>query len=309
MRRGVIDIGTNSVKLLVADVDGRVVKPIWEGSEQTRLGQGLYEGHRLQPGAMSRTMEAVAKFAFKAGQWNVTSVRAIATSAVRDAVNQGEFLRNVRAVSGIEVEVISGEQEADWAYAGVRSDPALVQGPLLILDVGGGSTQFILGEALHPQFRQSFPIGTVRLWEQLRPGDPPSEGDWNRCRSWLEDFLNRKVAAPLHQAMQTLGSDTVQLVGTGGTAAILAAIDLALTAFNREKIEQACLLQERVRHHQEFLWGLPLTKRRKINGLPANKADVILFGVAVFRVVMEAFGFAKVRVSTRGLRFGALAAP
>src|SRR5689334_12001718 len=125
MRRAVIDIGTNSIKLLVAEVDGESVVPLWEESEQTRLGEGFYESHRLQSGAIAKTATAVERLVRAAKGWKVDSVRLIATSAARDAVNQGELLDQVRIASGLGVEVISGEQEADWAFAGVRSDLTL----------------------------------------------------------------------------------------------------------------------------------------------------------------------------------------
>ena len=144
-RRAVIDIGTNSVKLLVAEVAGATVTPLLEQSEQTRLGRGFYETHRLQPEAIRQTAQAVAEFAGRAGKFSPVSTRVIATSAARDALNAAELIAAIKASAGLPVEIISGEQEADWAFLGVTSDPALAGQPLLILDVGGGSTEFILG--------------------------------------------------------------------------------------------------------------------------------------------------------------------
>ena len=120
-RRAVIDVGTNSVKLLVAQVAGRRVDPLIEQSEQTRLGSGFYETHRLQPAAIAQTARAVAGFARTAAEWSAVSTRVIATSAARDALNQGELLEAIRTTSGLAVEVISGEQEADWAFRGVAT--------------------------------------------------------------------------------------------------------------------------------------------------------------------------------------------
>ena len=173
-RRAVIDIGTNSVKLLVAEVSGPRVQPLVERSRQTRLGRGFYATHRLQPAAIADTARAVAGFAAQAREWGAAPPRVIATSAARDAVNQSELLDALRAASNLEVEVISGEQEADWSFRGVNSDPAIAGQPLLLVDVGGGSTEFILGEGDHQKFRRSFPIGTVRLMEQLPRSDPPT---------------------------------------------------------------------------------------------------------------------------------------
>ncbi|MBI3192011.1 MAG: Ppx/GppA family phosphatase, partial [Pedosphaera parvula] len=136
LRRAVIDIGTNSVKLLVAEVEGRSVTPLLERSHQTRLGRGFYQDHRLQPEAIDDTARAVAEFVAQARAWSPELTRVIATSATRDAVNQRELLDAIQHASGATVEVISGEREAEWAFHGVTSDPALAGRPLLILDIG-----------------------------------------------------------------------------------------------------------------------------------------------------------------------------
>jgi exopolyphosphatase/guanosine-5'-triphosphate,3'-diphosphate pyrophosphatase len=308
MRRAVIDIGTNSVKLLVAEVGAGGVFPLLEQSEQTRLGRGFYPDHRLQPEPIERTARAVATFGERAREQSAESIRVIGTSAARDAVNQSELVNALKATSGLTLEIISGEQEADWAFAGVRTDPALARGPVLILDVGGGSTEFILGQGAHPDFRRSFPLGTVRLAERIRPSDPPTEGEWRRCRSSIEEFLAHTAAAELDLRLDSRDERTV-LVGTGGTTSILAAIELGLTTFDRQRMERVSLSREQLWHYQKRLWSLPLAARQTIPGLPPNRADVILFGTALFALIMERWHFKEVRVSTRGLRFGALLAP
>ncbi len=305
-RRAVIDVGTNSVKLLVAQVSGCRVDPLLEQSEQTRLGSGFYEANRLQPAAIARTARAVAEFARLAAEWSAVSTRVIATSAARDALNQDELLAAIRAASGLAVEVISGEQEANWAFRGVGSTPLFAGQPLLIVDVGGGSTQFILGEGDHQQFRHSFRLGTVRLMERLPHSDPPTPDEWERCRAALADFLAQQVRPVIDSELRTFSSRTVRLVGTGGTASVMARIELGLASFDRERIEALPLTQEQVRRQRERLWSLPLVERKKIAGLPADRADVILTGVAIYEVLMGSFGFPDFRVSTRGLRFAAV---
>jgi exopolyphosphatase/guanosine-5'-triphosphate,3'-diphosphate pyrophosphatase len=166
VRRAVVDIGTNSVKLLVADVTGRTVHPASETSRQTRLGQGFYPNHRLQPGNISLTAQAVADFARTARELGAVSIRVIATSAAREAGNAADLVDAIHGQSGLRVEVISGEREAEWAFLGVTSDPSLARVPLLILDVGGGSTEIILGEGDRIILRESFRIGTVRMLER-----------------------------------------------------------------------------------------------------------------------------------------------
>jgi exopolyphosphatase / guanosine-5'-triphosphate,3'-diphosphate pyrophosphatase len=173
--------------------------------------------------------------------------------------------------------------------------------------VGGGSTEFILGDSAHPVYRQSFPIGTVRLSERFPPADPPSSADWEKCRLSLEDMLHGQVRPALQVHLEALAPQTVRLVGTGGTTSILAAMERRLKHFDREQIEKAKLSREAVWGFQKMLWSLPLAERRNVPGLPPNRADVILFGVAVFALIMETFHFDEVRASTRGLRFAAVA--
>src|SRR3989475_66905 len=305
-RRAVIDVGTNSVKLLVAQVSGRRVDPLLERSEQTRLGSGFYETNRFQPAAIARTARAVAEFARLAAEWSAVSTRVIATSAARDALNQDELLAAIRAASGLGVEVVSGEQEADWAFRGVGSTPLFAGRPLLIVDVGGGSTQFILGEGDHQQFRHSFRLGTVRLMERLPHSDPPTLDEWERCRAALTDLLEQQVRPVIDSELRTFSSRAVQLVGTGGTASVMARIELGLASFDRERIEALRLSLEQVRRQRERLWSQPLVERKKTAGLPVDRADVILTGVAIYEVLMESFGFPDLRVSTRGLRFAAV---
>jgi exopolyphosphatase / guanosine-5'-triphosphate,3'-diphosphate pyrophosphatase len=310
-RRAVIDVGTNSVKLLVADVAGHDVRPLWEESKQTRLGRGFYETRRLQPEPIARTAGAVARFAGVAKEWRAGSIRVIATSAARDALNPAELTAAIEAASGLPVEIISGELEAEWVFRGVATDPQLAGPPLLLLDVGGGSTEFILGRGEHMHFRQSFPLGTVRLLEQMPHGDPPTPKELAACREWLRRFLAEAVRpglepAMLQEARSSPSGKGPRLVGTGGTTSILARIEAQLDEFDRERIEKTSLSFDRVRWHVNGLWAMPLADRRHIVGLPPKRADVILAGAAIFEAVMEQFGFRELCVSTRGLRFAAV---
>jgi exopolyphosphatase/guanosine-5'-triphosphate,3'-diphosphate pyrophosphatase len=311
-RRAVIDVGTNSVKLLVADVSGREVQPVWEESKQTRLGRGFYEMHRLQPDAINATGKAVAQFSETARKYESSSLRVIATSAARDAVNSDELSYAIEKASGQKMEIISGEQEADWVFQGVTTDPTLA-GPagqmLWLLDVGGGSTEFILGIGEHKFFQQSFSIGTVRLLEKYPPSDPPKAAELAHCREWLGNFLEREVLPQidLEKLCDVKGWDGRRLlVGTGGTTSILGRMEARLETYDRAKIEATRLSVARVRWHVEHLWSLPLEERKHLVGLPPNRADVILMGVAIYEAIMEKFGFSELRISTRGLRFAAV---
>jgi exopolyphosphatase/guanosine-5'-triphosphate,3'-diphosphate pyrophosphatase len=307
IRRAVIDVGTNSVKLLVADVAGRNVQPVHEESRQTRLGRGFYETRQLQADAIAHTAEAVAEFAKTAREHKAASILVIATSAARDAVNADELTSAIQLASGLKVEIISGEREAGLAFQGATSNSILANAPLLLLDVGGGSTQFILGQGERKHFACSFPLGTVRLLEKFPHSDPPTRAEFTACRDWIRDFLKNEVHPQLEPALQRGNhSQEILLVGTGGTTSILSRIESKLDRYDRARIEATRLGLEQVKAHRRHLWSLPLAGRKEIVGLPKLHADVILTGVLIYEVVMEEFGFTQLRVSTRGLRFAAV---
>jgi len=311
VRRAVIDVGTNSVKLLVADVAGGDVQPVYEDSRQTRLGRGFFEAHRLQSPAITATALAVNRFAEVARSLHAATIRVIATSAVREATNAEELTTAIHAAAALPVEIITGEQEADWAFQGVTTDPALASVPLLLLDVGGGSTEFILGQGEHKHFQRSYRLGTVRLLETIPPSDPPTAAEFAETRLWLREFITQKILLDLAPALRReveihAANRPVELVGTGGTPSLLARMEAQLEDYDRARIEALRLSRERVRWHNELLWGLPLAQRQDIIGLPRKRADVILTGVAIFEAVMECLGFRELRVSTRGLRFAAV---
>jgi exopolyphosphatase/guanosine-5'-triphosphate,3'-diphosphate pyrophosphatase len=314
VRRAVIDVGTNSIKLLVADVHEHEVMPVLERSKQTRLGSGFYESHQLQAGPIKATAEAVAAFAQIAREQNSSSIRVIGTSAAREAVNSKDLISAVHAASELQLEVISGEMEADLVFQGITTDRSLAQAPLLLLDAGGGSTEFIVGQGEQKHFQASFLIGTVRLLEKMPPSDPPLPKELEACRSWLRNFLDKEVKPQLETAMRREVKSNqehapVQLVATGGTATILARMEGQMSGFDRDRIENTRLTRDRLSWHMAHLWGSPLEKRKQIVGLPENRADVILMGVAIYDAVMNVLDFSNLRISTRGLRFAAVLLP
>jgi exopolyphosphatase/guanosine-5'-triphosphate,3'-diphosphate pyrophosphatase len=306
-RRAVIDVGTNSIKLLVADVRGRDVLPVHEESRQTRLGKGFYETRRLQPESIAHTVEAVWEFGEIAREKNSASIRVIATSAARDAVNPRDLTNAIERASGLKTEIISGAREAEWAFQGVTTDAELSKKNLLLLDVGGGSTEFIVGRGTKKTFAHSFPLGTVRLLERFPHSDPPQPPELAACRDWLKDFMHCEVRPQLEPALAN-EDGAIQLVGTGGTTSILARIEKKMDRFDRDKIERVTLGLDQIVAHRKHLWSLPLAGRKEVPGLPKTRADVILTGVLIYETVMAEFGFKELRVSTRGLRFAAVMA-
>lgn len=306
-RRAVIDIGTNSVKLLIADVAGRSVTPVLEKSHQTRLGAGFYVDHVLKPDRIEASAQAVAEFVAEARNQSPESLAIIATSAARDALNQADLLRAVEASAGMPVRVLSGEEEAQWAFQGAVTDPAYGNLPVLLVEVGGGSTQFIAGHGERLEFRMSSRLGTVRLLEHFPPSDPPTPLEFEACSAHVLDFLRREVQPQVPEAIgRVWGGGPAWLLAAGGTASVLGCIEIGLDHFDREALEEVRLTAERLREWETRLWSLPLEERRALRGLPPNRAEVILMGVLAYRSLCDVFGFSEMRITTRGLRFAAL---
>lgn len=306
VRRAVIDIGTNSVKLLVGGIDGLAVNPCLETSLQTRLGRGFYPTHKLQPAAIADTAAAVSAFAQQAREQGAASIRVVATSAARDADNAAELLAAVKQSTGLDVEIIPGEKEAEWAYRGVASDPRFAGEPLFVLEVGGGSTQIVFDDGGKHPVCHSFKLGSVRLLEKLSKFDPPPQGELDVCRKHIHEFLSVHVRPVIAYVMRKHPMGTLQLVGSGGTTSVLCSMHLGLTQYDRNAIESVTLLRSELHTTMQRLWSQPLVERRKTPGLPAERADVILTGIAIHEVLMDSFDFMTLRASTRGIRFAAL---
>jgi exopolyphosphatase/guanosine-5'-triphosphate,3'-diphosphate pyrophosphatase len=261
----------------------------------------------MQVDAIEHSAWAVADFAKIAREKKSSSIRVFATSAARDAVNPGDLVSAIQKESGLKLEIISGSQEAEWAFQGATSGTDLAKTPLLLLDVGGGSSEFIVGHGGHKSFAHSFALGTVRLMEKIPHGDPPSPEEFAKAREWIGNFLKKEVRPQLEPILQQeKKSGAVQLAGTGGTVTILARMELKTDQFDRQQIEATRLGLKQIQLHLNNLWSLPLAQRKEIPGLPRSRADVILTGVLIYAGVMEEFGFTELRVSTRGLRFAAV---
>ena len=170
-----VPVGVGDHDLAVDDA------PIWEGGEQTRLGAGFYESRRLQPAAIDRTLKAVGDYFERARDLGAATVRIVATSAVRDASNGAELTGAIRDQVGVAVECLSGDREAEWAFRGVMTNPLMAARPALIVDLGGGSTEFVVGDGGELLWRSSFELGTLRWLERMRPGDPPRPQDLRSC--------------------------------------------------------------------------------------------------------------------------------
>ncbi|MGO8671054.1 MAG: Ppx/GppA family phosphatase [Capsulimonadaceae bacterium] len=298
-RIAAIDIGTNSTKMMVAEAGaGGRPTPIIDRSQITRLGAGVDSSGQLREDAIRRTLDAVVLFAAEARSLGAQTVLAAGTSALRDAANGARFLQAAFEEAGVTVEIVDGPREARLAYSAVRNDPDLGlpdHGALLVFDVGGGSTELIVGlgdgEPLHSR---SLDIGAVRLTERFLHSDPPSDSE--------TDALESHVRTALAEFPRPDGP--VAVGGIGGTAVNLAAVE---TDRSVKDVHGVTVTRGAVASLYDRFCGMTVSERLLIRGLEPERADIIVAGAAILNEILTRFMAAHFVVSTRGLRYGLIA--
>jgi exopolyphosphatase/guanosine-5'-triphosphate,3'-diphosphate pyrophosphatase len=302
--RAVIDIGTNSTKLLVAEVAAGRLTSLYRASDVTCLGKDFFPSHRLTPESIETITLTIARLVSDALPFDPESIRIVATSAMRDAVNSIELISLVQVVTGLTLEIISGEQEAEWAYHGVASDPDLLGRPLAIFDLGGGSTEFVIGQHNIVHARCSYPLGSIRLFQHLKPCDPPSPAELIACRTTANRFVLEHIVPEMGPALRRLSHRGLVWVVCGGTAAALARVCRA-EANSASEYVPSRLRYDALRHAVRRLWSLPRNERTN-EGVPATRIDSILAGAVIIEATMQAFRVSQIAVSSHGMRHGAL---
>ena len=295
-----IDIGTLTCRLLIADVP--VAGPLKERCSQRRilrLGEGVDQSKRLKPEAMERVLDCLRDWRRLIDGYQVQAKTVVATSAVRDAENRQEFLERVRAETGFDVEVLTGEDEAQRTMLGIRSGLPPDMADLLALDIGGGSTEFIVARQGQPLVVRSIDLGVVRLSERLLRHDPPTGDEITLARSWVRSETSRVLGAmPPNTGLP--------LVGTAGTITSLAAMAQRLPAYQPARIHNYRLFLEAIVDLEQQLLSRPKAGRVGMPGLEKNREDVIAAGAIILRTVMDTLGAQECLVSDFGLREGVL---
>lgn len=290
-RVGAIDIGTNSTRLLVAEVDGRrgPLRTLDRRMRITRLGQGVDATRALHPEAITRTVEVLREYRAVLEHLGVDRIRATATSAARDATNRTAFFEPAADVLGVEPELLPGEEEARLSFLGATaglSAPA----PYLVMDVGGGSTEFIVGEDT-PAGEISLDIGCVRLTERFLHGDPPAPEELSTALSYVRDHL--------HDVDRELpGAATARtFIGLAGTVTTMAAVELGLAEYDAERIHGFVLTREAAEDVFRTLATEPIDARRHNPGLEPGRVDVIVGGALIVVAAMRHWAFPELLVS------------
>ena len=296
MRVAAIDIGTNSVLLTVAELSlSGKLKPIHEAQKITRLGEKTAQTKSLSRENMKKTLAAVSVFQNQAVKLGAGPIWTVGTSALREAKNSGEFIRRLQARTGLELEIISGKEEAELGLKGALIDLKLSRPKIILLDIGGGSTEVTLARRQRIVKSTSLNLGAVRLTEQFFPSNIITPTRLQNLLNYLSDGWIRPKSWSLMNS---------QLVGIGGTITTLAALDLSLKRYDSKKVHGYVLSADKVMNFLLQLSNLPLSKRKKLLHLDPDRADIIVAGVAILLSFMETFHFSRIRVSDKGVRWG-----
>jgi exopolyphosphatase/guanosine-5'-triphosphate,3'-diphosphate pyrophosphatase len=293
---GAIDIGTNSVLLLICEQDERGLTALVDRATITRLGEGVDRSRRLDRAAVERTLACLRGYAAELSARGVSRLGAVGTSALRDAEGGQDFLNAAEAILGSRPQVISGVTEAELTFEGALSGLAL-DGRVTVFDVGGGSTEIIAGQAgraLGVESAVSLDIGSVRLHERHVVSDPPSAVEVARAIGDIERAL---ASAPP-------ATPSAVLVGVAGTVTTLAAISLGLDAYDGSRVHGHVLARAELIALADRLATLELAARMKLAGLEPKRADVIVMGAEIVRRVLLWSGAERLVVSDRGVRWG-----
>lgn len=301
-RVAAIDIGTNSVLLVIAAAEASGPRPLLERATITRLGEGVDKTRRLAPAAVERNLACLRAYAEVLREHGLPKLDVVGTSALRDAEGAQAFLDEAERLLGVRPRVIAGDEEARLTFRGALSGLAL-RGRLLVFDVGGGSTELIVGDAAGtapPESRVSLDIGSVRLFERHVHTDPPRPAELANVEADIARQL--ASAAPLAR----LAGGPLTLVGVAGTVTTLKSLELGLPAYDSAQVHGAVLTLSAVEALCAKLASLSLAERQWLPGLQPKRADVIVAGALIVRELLRRAGATETIVSDRGVRFGLL---
>lgn len=300
-RVAAIDCGTNSIRLLVVDIDldsdGPHLVELTRRMEIVRLGAGVDRTGELAPEALERTFTALRSYAAAIDRLGATRIRMVATSATRDARNRDELVKGVRAILGVDPEVITGDEEAALSYAGAAAELPSAKTPILVADIGGGSTELVLGDASGVLAARSVNIGCVRMAERHLRSDPPGPDE---AAAIVAD-----VNAALDLAEQTVPlRDAATLVGVAGTVTTVAALAAGLPAYDSERIHLLATPAVDVADVTAKLLAMTHAERAALPVMHPGRVDVIAAGALVLRTLVERVGLPAVIASERDILDG-----
>ena len=291
------DMGTNSTRLLVADVEDGEVKELERRSTVTRLGRGVDTSRQLATEAIEDVVSAVGEYITLYEPLEPDVVLALATSAVRDAENSGAFIAELRERFALNARILTGEEEARLTYVGAVAGRA-PSDETLVIDIGGGSTEIVVGSGREMAFHTSLQLGTVRHTERHIRNDPPTAPELEALAEDIRKQLFAELAAADFFEIHTG-------IAVAGTPTSLAAIDQELDPYDPERVHGYVLSLDAIQHMYSMLSGKSLEERLKVPGLHPGRAPTIVAGVVILIQAMRAFGLQEIEVSEHDILYGA----
>lgn len=287
--KGVIDIGTNSCRLFIAELENtsegkKIKRELVKDVEIVKLGEGVNKTHNLNPNAIKRTLDCLKRYKEKADSYGVKNIRAFATSAVRDAENRAVFLHEVSKL-GIEIECISGKTEATLNFLG---NSLVFKDRILVVDIGGGSTEFTLGKDKTIDFMQSINIGAVRATEKFFSDNNYSDEQIEKCKSWIRKNL---------EILKTIKDRNFKLIGVAGTATTQISVRDKMKVYDNSKVHMATLTLDELKENLSLFLSKSFEERKRIVGLEEKRADVIIAGTLILLTILEELNQDKIIIS------------
>lgn len=301
MRIASIDIGTNTFRLLVSEADkGTALKKLYIGREITRLGEGLHGDEKLiSPRAIERSLKALCGFSMKIKEYDVGTLRAVATSAVRESLNGLDFVKLVKEETGIPVDVISSDEEARLTVRGVLNSVKFDTPDCLIFDIGGGSTEYVYVKEGRIADISSTGLGVVRLTEQYLNHDIDTDSDLALLGAHVDELLNEGLCS-----FPRPDGKNLTVIGTAGTPTTLASIEMRLTPYNPSLVNNFVLAREAIERILSALVKIPKSERIKVPGIEKGREDLIISGTLIVLKTMDRFSSCSMVVSDAGLLEG-----
>ncbi|MDP2173125.1 MAG: Ppx/GppA phosphatase family protein [Candidatus Cloacimonadaceae bacterium] len=296
MRKAVIDIGTNSIKCLIADLNAGHIIPVLDIIRTTRLGADLHKSAIISPSSMQRSFEAIRELKELCNLYQAEKIICVGAMTLRLASNAEEFIHRVKTEMGLDIIVLLGDKEAELSFLAAAELAEYDSDEIMVIDIGGGSTEIAIGTKKQVTRVKSLCLGAVSLTTKLLHSDPPSPQELGSLQKQIQETLEKHYPDP----------KSYPGIGCGGTLTSLAAVFHSLNSYNAQIVHGTMLSREEIRRQIDIYMSRNLEERKHIQGLDPQRADIIIAGTAIIYGIMEHFSRSDITVSDRGLRHGAL---
>ena len=298
MRIAAIDLGTNSLLLTIVQVKGDQLIPLLEKSSIIRLGKNLNENGKVGPLARKRCMDTLTVFSSLLSDYTVDFTLAAGTHALRTAENGNEIIEEIEDKFNIRFEIIDGNREAELVFKTTQNEFKYLNKDFFMFDIGGGSTEFVIGNTKSISKMKSFPLGTVSLFEQFTTPDLLTNEEISSVKTEIEKHL--------YSFANDSDLQNTAAIGVAGTITTLKTIQLSMGKYDNSRVHGSILTEDEIDRLTVTICKMTLKERLTMVGLPKKRADIIPFGVLITKSIMDQFGLEKIYVNDRGLRWGLL---